>query len=61
MIEAKETGAEIMLTFCPKCLIHYNCLLSSEKKPAEMEGLKVEVRDATNFIAENLKGGGGAV
>ena len=60
MLEAKETGAETMLTFCPKCLIHYNCLLSSEKKPPELEGLHVKVKDATNFIAENLKRDGGA-
>jgi heterodisulfide reductase subunit D len=58
MLEAKETGAEAMLTFCPKCLIHYNCLLSSEKKPPELEGLNLKVKEASNFIAEKLKGTG---
>jgi heterodisulfide reductase subunit D len=58
MLEAKETGAEAMLTFCPKCLIHYNCLLSSEKKPPELEGLNLKVREASNFLAEKLKGSG---
>lgn len=60
MLEVKETGAETMLTFCPKCLIHYNCLLSSEKKPPELNGLHVKVKEATNFIAESLKRDGGA-
>jgi hypothetical protein len=48
-----------MLSFCPKCVIHYNCLLSSERKPPEIEGLVIKVREASNYIAEQLKGGGG--
>jgi Fe-S oxidoreductase len=60
MLEAKETGAEAMLTFCPKCLIHYNCILSAEKKPPELEGLRIKVMEATNFIAESLRGSGGS-
>jgi heterodisulfide reductase subunit D len=59
MLEAKQTGAAAMLSFCPKCVIHYNCLLSSERKPPEIEGLVIKVREASNYIAEQLKGGGG--
>ena len=58
ILEAKATGAEAMLTFCPKCLIHYNCLLSSEKRPPELEGLNLKVKEASTFIAEKLKGSG---
>jgi heterodisulfide reductase subunit D len=57
LLEAKETGAEAMLTFCPKCLIHYNCLLSSDKKPPELDGLNLKVREGSNFVAERLKSG----
>ncbi len=57
LLEAKGTGTSAMLTFCPKCLIHYNCLLTMEKKPLELEKVEINVRDFSNFIAENLKGG----
>ncbi len=56
LLEAKGTDTSAMLTFCPKCLIHYNCLLKMEKKPAELEKADINVRDFSNFIAENLKG-----
>jgi Fe-S oxidoreductase len=57
LLEAKGTNTSAMLTFCPKCLIHYNCLLTMEKKPSELEKVEIKVRDFSNFIAENLKGG----
>jgi heterodisulfide reductase subunit D len=56
LLEAKGTNTSAMLTFCPKCLIHYNCLLTMEKRPAELGKAEISVRDFSNFIAENLKG-----
>lgn len=56
LLEAKSTNTTAMLTFCPKCLIHYNCLLKMEKRPAELDKAEINVRDFSNFIAENLKG-----
>lgn len=56
LLEAKGVNAGVMLTFCPKCLIHYNCLLSMEKKPVELENVELVVGDFSNFIAEQLKG-----
>ena len=56
LLEAKGTNTGVMLTFCPKCLIHYNCMLSMEKKPVEFENVELVVRDFNNFIAEQLKG-----
>ncbi len=56
LLEAKGTNTSAMLTFCPKCLIHYNCLLRMEKRPPELEKAEINVRDFSNFIAENLKG-----
>ncbi|HUV24234.1 MAG TPA: (Fe-S)-binding protein [Methanomassiliicoccales archaeon] len=57
LLEAKQTGADTMLTFCPKCVIHYNCLLSMEKKPIELEKIDIKVKDFSNFVAEHLKEG----
>jgi heterodisulfide reductase subunit D len=54
--EAKATGAEMMLTFCPKCLIHYNCLRTSEKLSVERESIDIPVRDFCNVAAECLDG-----
>jgi heterodisulfide reductase subunit D len=56
LLEAKQTGAKVMLTFCPKCLIHYNCFLTMEKMPPELGKNDVVVRDCSNFIAEQLQG-----
>jgi len=55
--EAKETGAEMMLTYCPKCLIHYNCLRTSEKLPIPREEIDIPVREFSNVVAECLFGG----
>lgn len=57
LIEAKKTGADVMLSFCPKCLIHYNCFLTMEKMPVEKENIDITVCDFSNFIAEHLDGG----
>jgi heterodisulfide reductase subunit D len=55
--EAKATGADIMLSYCPKCLIHYNCLRTSEKLPIPREQVDIPVREFSNVVAECLKGG----
>ncbi|MFP4546329.1 MAG: (Fe-S)-binding protein, partial [Methanomassiliicoccales archaeon] len=56
--EAKSTGAEAMLTYCPKCLIHYNCLRTMEKLPVPMEEIDIPIREFSNVIAECLESGG---
>ena len=54
--EAKSTGADAMLTFCPKCEIHFNCA-THNKVPVEKSLVDIPVDDFTNFIAKALKGG----
>jgi len=58
MAEAAGTGAEMMLTFCPKCVIHFNCLANSPKLPVPEEKVKIVVREFGNILAERLKKGG---
>lgn len=58
IVEAIETGAQAMLTFCPKCVVHFNCLLNSPKSMIENEKLKIVVREFGNAIAERLQEGG---
>ena len=55
LVEAAGTGAEAMLTFCPKCVIHFNCLLSSPKLPVDRGKVKIAVRDFGVVIAERLE------
>jgi Fe-S oxidoreductase len=52
--EAKKTGAEKMLTFCPKCLIHFKC--STWKKfPGEEEEVDIPIEDATVFFEKSIE------
>lgn len=51
LIEAKGTGANILVSTCPKCRIHYACYLDG--RPIE-ELTGIEVKDITEIIAEAL-------
>lgn len=51
--EASATGADRLLTFCPKCQIHLRCALNDEKLSEE---LKLEIQDVTVLIANALSG-----
>lgn len=45
--------ADTLITGCPKCLIHFRCLIT---EPESIEGLpEIEIRDFTEFVASNLK------
>jgi heterodisulfide reductase subunit D len=49
--QAERSGAEVVVTACPKCTIHLSCALSSD----DME-MKIKIKDITNIIAESMKG-----
>ncbi len=53
MIEAKKTGADKMLLFCPKCQIHMRCAVQ-DKIPVERSEVDIEVEDYTVAIARAL-------
>ncbi|MGQ9582174.1 MAG: (Fe-S)-binding protein [Thermoplasmatota archaeon] len=59
LMEAKRTGAEVMLTFCPKCQIHLSCA-ASDKTPVDRSLIDIPVRDFTVFAAGALEWGGSA-
>jgi Fe-S oxidoreductase len=50
--EAKATGAETLLTACPKCQIHFKCTMMAETYPDEA---RIEVVDLASLIAEALR------
>jgi Fe-S oxidoreductase len=48
--EAQEAGAELLVTACPKCRIHFNCYLSNDR----VDPVDVKVEDLTVLLAKAL-------
>jgi len=49
--EAKATGAEVLVTACVKCQIHFKC---AQEDPALQQEIGIEIRDLTTLLAERL-------
>jgi len=49
--EARATGAEIMVTACPKCQIHFSCAM---KDPNLNEEIEIEMRDVAELVADAI-------
>jgi len=47
--EAKGTGAEVLVTSCPKCQIHFRCTM---KDPNHGDEIKIEMQDIAELVAE---------
>jgi Fe-S oxidoreductase len=56
--DAAATGADSLVTACPKCLIHFSC---AQAEDLRREGKKpsIEIQDFTVLAASRLEGGGG--
>jgi heterodisulfide reductase subunit D len=57
--EAEGTGAETLVTACPKCLIHFHCA-QAEARRTGAPGPQIEVQDFTVLAASYLADAGGA-
>lgn len=55
LLEAKATGADCLVTSCPKCQIHFRCAMvnKGEEKGLDVE---IEVMDVVNLVANALGG-----
>jgi heterodisulfide reductase subunit D len=52
--EAVETGAELLITTCPKCQTHFRCAMvdkGEEHRPTP----KIEIMDLANLVANAIK------
>ncbi len=49
--EAKETGAETLVTSCAKCQIHFKCALDD---PRVADELNIEIKDLVTLVAEAI-------
>ena len=56
MNEAESTGADVLVTTCPKCQIHFNCLKTEVQfSDSKTKRYDFEVTDLTVLIAKALK------
>jgi len=54
LLEAKASGAEILVTSCPKCQIHFECAMNNkgEEKGADID---IAVMDLASIVADALE------
>jgi Fe-S oxidoreductase len=50
--EARATEAEVMVTSCPKCQIHYRCAM---KDPNLGDEIKIDMKDIAEIVVEALE------
>jgi len=48
--EAIDTGADYLITACPKCIAHFNCYLNEHKELKD----KIKIMDLTSFLGKLL-------
>jgi Fe-S oxidoreductase len=58
--EAEKTGAETLITACPKCLVHFNCARAEDIRRAGLNGdsprgVEIKVEDITVLLDKALK------
>lgn len=49
--EARATGAEVLVTACPKCQIHFRCAMKDPNLGGDIE---IEMRDVAELVADAL-------
>ncbi|MGB9721539.1 MAG: (Fe-S)-binding protein [bacterium] len=54
--EVKETGADLLVTACSKCEIHFNCAMKETPEAQRAEDIKIEVKNLVDLIAEAIEG-----
>ena len=50
--EARATGADVLVTACPKCQIHFQC---SMKDPNLGDDIAIEMKDIAEIIVEAME------
>lgn len=53
LLEAKATGAEILVTTCPKCQIHFKCAMNNKGKEKGPD-INIEVMDLASLVASAI-------
>ncbi len=50
--EARNTGADLLITSCPKCMIHLTC---AKRDPLKRGSLDIEIKDLISVLASQIK------
>jgi Fe-S oxidoreductase len=50
--EARSTGAEVLVTACPKCQVHFRCAM---KDPNLKDEIEIETKDVAEVMAAALE------
>lgn len=53
LMEAKATGADLLITACPKCMIHLTCTIRDRLRHGEK--IKMEIRDLVSVLADRIE------
>ena len=56
LCEATETGAELLITACPKCQTHFRCAMT-DKGEEHRSTPKIDILDLTNLVADAIEKG----
>jgi Fe-S oxidoreductase len=54
LCEATETGAELLITACPKCQTHFRCAMV-DKGEEHRSTPKIEIMDLANLVASAIE------
>jgi Fe-S oxidoreductase len=54
LLEAKGTGAECLITACPKCQTHFRCAMTNKGKEKGPD-VEIEVMDLVTLVASALE------
>jgi heterodisulfide reductase subunit D len=54
LCEAAETGAELLITACPKCQTHFRCAMTDKGKEHRLTP-KIEIMDLANLVANAIE------
>jgi len=55
LLEAKATGAEVLVTSCPKCQIHFKCAMV-DKSAQKGSDIEMKVMDIATLVTDALGG-----
>jgi Fe-S oxidoreductase len=51
--EARATGADLLVTACPKCMIHLTCTIRDPLRHGKK--IKMEIRDLVSVLADQIE------
>jgi Fe-S oxidoreductase len=51
ILQARETGSDLLVTSCPKCQVHLRCAMQD---PFQENEINMELTDLTSIVAKTI-------